>query len=101
MFVDAKHEAAVKTLEAAGYTYHGGELWKPRLGPSAKPFLDRIAELEAALRPFGDAYRYTRQMGEFMRNQYVASMTVTKTFTVQDLHRAAELTEPQPKPDSK
>ena len=25
-------EAAVKTLENKGYTYHGGEIWKPPLG---------------------------------------------------------------------
>lgn len=26
-------DAAVKTLENLGYTYHGGEVWKPPLGP--------------------------------------------------------------------
>lgn len=74
MFVDAKHEAAVKTLEAAGYTYHGGELWKPPLGPSAKPFLDRIAELEAALRTIASTFDETwlngsieRQAGDLAR----------------------------------
>lgn len=51
----------------------------------------RIAELEAALRPFGDAYRFTRQMGAMCR-EYEASMTCTGKFTVQDLARAAELT---------
>ena len=25
-------ESAVKTLEHLGYTYHGGEFWKPPLG---------------------------------------------------------------------
>ena len=25
-------QSAVKTLEQLGYTYHGGELWKPPLG---------------------------------------------------------------------
>lgn len=53
---------------------------------------ERIAELEAALKPFGDAYRYTQGMGEFMAREYKASMTVTQKVTVQDLHRAAELT---------
>lgn len=28
----AQDVAAVKTLEMSGYTYHGGELWKPPLG---------------------------------------------------------------------
>ena len=51
----------------------------------------RNAELEAALRPFGDAYRFTLQMGS-MRREYEASMTCTGKFTVQDLARAAELT---------
>lgn len=52
----------------------------------------RIADLEAALRPFGDAYRFIQQMGS-MRREYEASMTCTGKFTVADLHRAAELTE--------
>lgn len=50
-----------------------------------------ISELKAALRPFGDAYRFTKQMGS-MRREYEASMTCTGKFTVADLHRAAELT---------
>ena len=49
MFVDAMHEAAVKTLAAAGYTYHGGQLWKPPLGPSPQPLFKRVDELEAAI----------------------------------------------------
>lgn len=28
----AKKEAAFKTLQDLGYTYHGGEMWKPPLG---------------------------------------------------------------------
>ncbi len=28
-------EAATKTLEALGYTYHGGVLWKPPIGRGA------------------------------------------------------------------
>lgn len=35
-------QAATHTLERAGYTYHGGELWKPPVGPSASPLLDTI-----------------------------------------------------------
>lgn len=30
-----KAAAAIKTLERMGYTYHGGELWKPPPGKSA------------------------------------------------------------------
>lgn len=52
----------------------------------------RVAELEAALTPFGDAYRFTQQMSAFMRQQYQVSMTCTGKVTVADLHRAAELT---------
>ena len=29
----AKESSAIKTLESKGYTYHGGEYWKPPLGP--------------------------------------------------------------------
>ena len=29
-----EHAAAVRTLELIGYTYHGGVLWKPPLGPA-------------------------------------------------------------------
>lgn len=29
---DQHYTAAIKTLENLGYTYHGGELWKPPLG---------------------------------------------------------------------
>ena len=59
--------------------------------PVAEWAVARITELEAALRPFGDAYRYTQQMGS-MRREYEASMTCTGKFTVQDLARAAALT---------
>jgi hypothetical protein len=50
----------------------------------------RVAELEAALRPFAEAYRYTQQMGS-MRHEYETSMCCTGKVTPQDLHRAAEL----------
>lgn len=52
----------------------------------------RIAELEDALRPFGEAYRYMQQMGPFVRREMEAATTVTEKFTVADLHRASELT---------
>lgn len=31
----SSEQAAVRTLEQRGYTYHGGELWKPPLGSSS------------------------------------------------------------------
>lgn len=40
---------AERTLLLAGFADEGGELWKPPLGPSASPLLDRIATLEAQL----------------------------------------------------
>jgi len=41
---------AERTLTLAGYTdEHGAELWKPPLGPSAAPLLDKIDELQAKL----------------------------------------------------
>ncbi len=47
-----KHTAAVSTLEHLGYTYCGGEQWKPPLGQAPDFGLvnaqrARIAELEA------------------------------------------------------
>lgn len=29
---DSRHSAAVATLESSGYTYHGGQFWKPPIG---------------------------------------------------------------------
>jgi len=52
--------------------------------------LARNLELEAALRPFANAYRYTQQMGA-MQREYLSSMCCTGKVTPQDLHRAAEL----------
>lgn len=42
-----EHSRAVKTLQKAGYTDHGGELWKPPLGSSPDPLLKRIDALTA------------------------------------------------------
>lgn len=56
----------------------------------AKEFEVRIAELEGALRPFAEAYRFTQQMGS-MKREYLASMTCTGKCTAQDFVRAAEL----------
>ena len=41
-------QAAERTLIAGGYSYlDGAEMWKPPIGPSAKPLLERIAALES------------------------------------------------------
>ena len=41
-------QAAERTLIAGGYSYlDGAEMWKPPLGPSARPLLERIAALES------------------------------------------------------
>ncbi len=45
MNVDRQRLAAVRTMEALGYTYEGGERWKPPLGPSS----GRIFDLEHVL----------------------------------------------------
>ena len=46
----SKNTAAIATLERMGYTYHGGELWKPPLGKALDfDLVDRIhARMEAA-----------------------------------------------------
>ena len=38
-------QSAIKTLEQLGYTYHGGELWKPPLGKA--PEFNLIDSLRA------------------------------------------------------
>jgi hypothetical protein len=47
---ESKLLAAQKTLERMGYTYHGGEQWKPPLGQAPDfALVDRLkARLEAA-----------------------------------------------------
>lgn len=40
-------EAAIRTLKGLGYTYHGGQQWKPPLGDS-RVTVDRLNRLEAA-----------------------------------------------------
>lgn len=37
-------EAAIKTLQRLGYTYHGAELWKPPLGESRDAIVASIME---------------------------------------------------------
>jgi len=44
---DKKALAACRTLEHSGYTYHGGELWKPPLGSCPMPLLEQIEALQA------------------------------------------------------
>ena len=41
-------QAAERTLIAGGYSYlDGAEMWKPPIGPSARPLLERFAALES------------------------------------------------------
>jgi hypothetical protein len=45
--VEVKLARAERALISAGWTYvEGAAEWKPPIGPSASPLLDRIAELE-------------------------------------------------------
>ena len=46
---DRSKDAAVKTLERLGYTYHGGEEWKPPLGK--QEFFDEWIEYKYKDRP--------------------------------------------------
>jgi hypothetical protein len=45
--IEQKQLAAGKTLEQLGYTWQGGELWKPPLGANPEPLLARIDQLQA------------------------------------------------------
>jgi len=55
-------KAAIDTLEFLGYTYHGGEKWKPPLGnnPIVKPlgFMNagHVHELQQGRLPYGYVY---------------------------------------------
>ena len=59
----AKHDAAIVTMHHLGYTYAGGAQWKPPIGASAMPLIDRLdakdAEI-AALKADAARYRYLR-----------------------------------------
>jgi len=46
-YIEQKQIAAGKTLEKLGYTWQGGELWKPPLGANPLPLLTRIDQLQA------------------------------------------------------
>ncbi len=48
MNIDKARIAAMRTLERLGYTYHGGEEWKPPLG-EPKDTLSRLADATLAL----------------------------------------------------
>lgn len=52
-----KHIAAARTLELLGYTYHGGELWKPPLG---QPAVRTINPPSALHDPIVGRYRDSR-----------------------------------------
>lgn len=46
---ETERDKAVKSLQKAGYTDCGGELWKPPIGPSASPLLEEIDRLRAQI----------------------------------------------------
>lgn len=46
---ETERDKAVKSLQKAGYTDCGGELWNPPIGPSASPLLEEIDRLRAQL----------------------------------------------------
>ena len=49
------YKAAIATLEHLGYTYHGGEMWKPPLGPAPNfSLIDQLhAEIDALKEQLG------------------------------------------------
>lgn len=51
MFAELKQKLskATRSLELAGYTDEGGELWKPSIGRNVSPLIDRIDELQHQL----------------------------------------------------
>ena len=45
--IEARLQAATRTLEHLGYTYHGGELWKPPVGKP--PNFDLLSAKDAEI----------------------------------------------------
>ena len=60
----AQAQAALRTLEGLGYTYHGGDQWKPPLGPV--PDLAKLSpeqELRWVLQAIADPENQPSQFG--------------------------------------
>lgn len=59
-----KLNIACRSLVAAGFTYtEGAKSWRPPLGPSASPLLDKIDKLEAqvaVLKNFAESLQFVR-----------------------------------------
>ncbi|MEQ1518023.1 MAG: hypothetical protein ABL931_16205 [Usitatibacteraceae bacterium] len=62
---------------------------RERLERDAPQMGARIAELEAALRPFANAYRHAASQPEWLREDMLASMTICG-ITTDDFVRAAD-----------
>lgn len=55
-------DAAIKTLQHLGYTYHGGELWKPPLGNKTPDDTEaRVQRVMAAADGYAMYRRYSDQ----------------------------------------
>lgn len=58
-------QAAIKTLKALGYTYHGAELWKPPLSKPAQQ--EHVVECDCETATSPDGSRLTRCGSDQMR----------------------------------
>lgn len=67
-----ERDKAVRTLEIAGYTDSGGELWKPPLGPSASPLLQQLAALAEQNAKLWRALMKRRYMAPALVDQLLA-----------------------------
>lgn len=81
------HSAYLREWAANIRKHNGSSVDADQLDSTAA----HIAELEAALRPFGAAYRYVKQMGDALRKTFLDAMCTGGKCTPQDWHRAAEL----------
>jgi hypothetical protein len=51
---NASRLSAVKTLERLGYTFHGGEEWRPPIGSSPVPLFTKLDALDEAISALRD-----------------------------------------------
>lgn len=56
--IQSEWRAAAQTLAAMGYTYHGGEQWKPPIGKA--PDFDMMDRLRAGMQEAAQAYNHFR-----------------------------------------
>ncbi len=79
-------QSAVKTLEQLGYTYHGGELWKPPLGKAPDFNLIDLYRADA------ERYRWLRENCAFETEAWLSHCTPQDYDKAIDAARAKEQT---------